>query len=75
MASLTDLRGRVARCDASMAKLAADLKLCYDTTKSATQSHQDFSNRTTDHIQRLEAKVNIRNEVSMGYDNGEYMCF
>ena len=57
VAGVTDLRGRVARCDAAIARLSSDLKTCYDSIKAMNQQQQDGQQRMTEKLQSLEVKV------------------
>lgn len=57
VASLTDLRGRVVRCDTSIAKLSTDLRQSQDALKFTNQQAQDIQNKLTERIHGLEAQV------------------
>ena len=57
VASLTDLRGRIVRCDTSIAKLSSDVRGCFDSIKQVTQQQQDSQNRLMDRLHQLESKV------------------
>lgn len=57
VASLTDLRGRIVRCDTSISKLSQELRQCFDSVKQVSQSQQDNQNRLLDRVHELESKV------------------
>ncbi|KAL4227871.1 hypothetical protein ACF0H5_013309 [Mactra antiquata] len=57
VATLTDLRGRIVRCDTSISKLSQELRQCFDAVKQVGQSHQDNQNRLMDRIHELESKI------------------
>lgn len=57
VATLTDLRGRIVRCDTSIAKLSQELRSCVDNLKQVGQGQQDQQNRLLDRIHELESKV------------------
>ena len=55
--SLTDIRGRIARCDASISKLANEHAAFQDSLKQTGNRHQDSIQRLQEKIQALELKV------------------
>ena len=57
MAGVTDLRGRVGRCDAAIAKLAGDVKTCFDSIKSMNQQQQDKTQKIQDKLSSFDQKV------------------
>ena len=57
MASLTDLRGRIVRCDTSISKLSSELRNCSDSIKQVNGQQQDIQNKLLDRIHNLESKV------------------
>lgn len=57
VATLTDLRGRIVRCDTSIAKLSQEIRQCFDTIKQATKGQQDQQDRFVDRIHELESKI------------------
>jgi peptidoglycan hydrolase CwlO-like protein len=57
IAGQTDLRGRVARCDASLSRLSADIKACNDNIKTLALQVTDNTNRIYDRFQSFEQKV------------------
>ena len=57
VATLTDLRGRIVRCDTSIGKLSSDLRGCSESIKQVTQQQQDSQNRVMDRLHQLESKV------------------
>ena len=57
VAGLTDLRGRVARCDASISKLSTDIKGCNDSIRTLSQQQHDNHAKTFERIQDLDVKV------------------
>lgn len=60
VASLTDLRGRIVRCDTSIAKLSQELRSCFENIKQVGQGQQDQQNRLLDRIHEMESKVSCR---------------
>ena len=54
---LADLRSRVARCDASIARLASDLKTCYESIRTLNQSQQDNNSKLVEKIHQVDSKV------------------
>jgi hypothetical protein len=57
VATLTDLRGRIVRCDTSLAKLSQEIRQCFESVKQVNQTQQDQQNRVLDRIHELESKV------------------
>lgn len=57
VATLTDLRGRIVRCDTSIAKLSQEIRQCFDMVKQISQGQQDHQNRLIDRIHELESKI------------------
>ena len=60
VAGVTDLRGRVARCDASIAKLSSDLKGVLDANKSLNQQHSGHSEKLADKLAYMDRKVSSK---------------
>jgi len=54
---LADLRSRVARCDASIARLAADLKTCYESIRTLNQTQIESNSKLMDKIHHVDSKV------------------
>ncbi|CAH1796182.1 unnamed protein product [Owenia fusiformis] len=65
VAGLTDLRGRVVRCDASIARLSTDLKTCQDTVRSSTGQFQSEQQKFQEKINYLERRLQ---EISSHFD-------
>lgn len=64
VATLTDLRGRIVRCDTSISKLSTDLRGCFDSIKQVTQQQQDSQNRVMDRLHQLESRlVSISSQI------------
>ncbi|KAL3866732.1 hypothetical protein ACJMK2_044013 [Sinanodonta woodiana] len=64
VASLTDLRGRIVRCDTSISKLASELRNISDTMKQVSQQQQDSQNKVMERIHGLESKlISIGNQL------------
>ena len=59
VASITDLRGRVGRCDAAIAKLSGDVKVCFETIKSISQQEQEKHQRVINKLATFEAMVSV----------------
>lgn len=58
VAGVTDLRGRVARCDHAIERLVADVRSCAEAINELRQK-QEYSSKTThDKIQNLQSAVN-----------------
>jgi uncharacterized protein YlxW (UPF0749 family) len=57
VAGVTDLRSRVVRCDASINRLATDLKAAYDTINSVAQKQQEQNAQIIEKLHHLETKV------------------
>lgn len=55
--TVTDMRGRIARCDAGIAKLVSEHLIVQDGLKQANTQHQTEYQRLQDKIQALELKV------------------
>lgn len=54
---ITDIRGRIARCDAAIAKLVSEQMTLQDGLKQTGARHQDAYQRLQEKIQTLEIKV------------------
>ena len=57
VAGLTDLRGRVVRCDTAISQLSADLKFCTDSIKSLGHERQQQETRIMSRLQRVDDRV------------------
>ncbi|XP_052795842.1 protein FAM81A-like [Mya arenaria] len=57
VATLTDLRGRVVRCDSSLAKLSQEIRQCFEAVKQVGQGQSDQQNRLLDRIHEMESKI------------------
>ena len=55
--TLTDMRGRVARCDVSIAKLSTDLKGAMDSLKLTNMMQQDAQAKLMDRMNNIDNKV------------------
>ncbi|XP_067932953.1 protein FAM81A-like [Watersipora subatra] len=55
--ALTDIRGRIARGDAAIAKLANENSAFQESLKQTGNKHQDSINRLNEKIQALEIKI------------------
>lgn len=58
---VTDLRGRVVRCDASIARLAADLKTVFDSVRNLGQQQLEQNSRLVESVHALDARVSFLN--------------
>ena len=58
---LSDLRGRVARCDAAIARLAADSKTSNDSIRQLSLQQQQQEARLNDKLKSLDSKVCLVN--------------
>ena len=58
--AFTDIRGRIARCDAAIAKLASDLHHCQEGVKGTSGTQQTTYQKLQDKIQALELKVSVK---------------
>lgn len=57
VASLTDLRGRIVRCDTAIGKLSGDVRSCFDSIRQLNQQQQEMANRIMDRMHGLEQQV------------------
>jgi len=57
VAGLTDLRGRVGRCDTAISQLSTDLKFCLDSIKSLRHEQQQQETKIAARFQRVEDRV------------------
>ncbi|CAG5135113.1 unnamed protein product [Candidula unifasciata] len=55
--TLTDLRGRIVRCDSSISKLSADIRVCFESIKQLSHQQQEMQNRMMDRVHGLEAQL------------------
>ncbi|BFY98702.1 hypothetical protein BsWGS_01742 [Bradybaena similaris] len=55
--TLTDLRGRIVRCDSSISKLSADVRVCFESIKQLSHQQQEMQNRMMDRVHGLEAQL------------------
>lgn len=55
--TLTDLRGRIVRCDSSISKLSADVRSCFESIKQLSHQQQEMQSRMMDRMHGLEAQV------------------
>lgn len=56
---VTDLRGRVVRCDTSIARLAADLKTAFDSIRNLGQQQLEQNSRMVESVHALNAHVSL----------------
>lgn len=64
VATLTDLKGRIVRCDSAIAKLGTDVRSCFDSIRQLNQQQQEVSNRIMDRINGVEQQlIAINNQV------------
>ncbi|KAH3842351.1 protein FAM81A-like [Dreissena polymorpha] len=57
VATLTDLRGRIVRCDTSIGKLSQEIRQCFEAVKQVGQGQSDQQNRLLDRIHEMESKI------------------
>ena len=57
VAGLTDLRGRVVRCDAAITQLSADLRLCIDSVRSLGQEQTMQNAKVMARVERVNDRV------------------
>lgn len=57
MASLTDLRGRIVRCDTSIARLSSELQNATAAIKQMSQQQSDMQGKIMERIHEVEARV------------------
>ena len=55
--SLTDLRGRIVRCDSSISKLSTDVRSCFESIKQLGNQQQEIQSRLMDRMHGIEAQV------------------
>ncbi|KAL8562626.1 hypothetical protein ACOMHN_011198 [Nucella lapillus] len=64
VATLTDLKGRIVRCDSAIGKLGTDVRSCFDSIRQLNQQQQEVSNRIMDRINGVEQQlIAINNQV------------
>lgn len=56
---VTDLRGRVVRCDTSIARLAADMKTAFDSIRNLGQQQLEQNSRMVESVHALNTHVSI----------------
>ncbi|KAK3098260.1 hypothetical protein FSP39_017666 [Pinctada imbricata] len=57
VASLTDLRGRIVRCDTSISKLSSEIRGVAEGLKQVSQTQTDLQGRLMERIHEMEAKL------------------
>lgn len=57
VASLTDLRGRIVRCDTSIARLSTELNNATAAIKQLSQQQSDMQGKIIERIHDVEARV------------------
>ncbi|XP_033750803.1 protein FAM81A-like [Pecten maximus] len=57
VASLTDLRGRIVRCDTSISKLSTDLRQNQESMKQINNQSADNNNKVLDRVHQLESRL------------------
>ena len=57
VATLTDLKGRIVRCDSAIGKLGTDMRSCFDSIRQLNQQQQEVSNRIMERLNGLEQQV------------------
>lgn len=57
VASLTDLRGRIVRCDTSIARLSTELNNTTAAIKQLSQQQSDMQGKIIERIHDVEARV------------------
>ncbi|XP_076443790.1 protein FAM81A-like [Babylonia areolata] len=64
VATLTDLKGRIVRCDSAISKLGTDVRSCFDSIRQLNHQQQEVSNRIMDRINGIEQQlIAINNQV------------
>lgn len=64
VATLTDLRGRIVRCDSAIGKLSTDVRSCFDSIRQLNHQNQELSNRMMDRMHGIEQQlIAINNQV------------
>nr|KAG5685670.1 hypothetical protein BaRGS_014477 [Batillaria attramentaria] len=64
VATLTDLRGRIVRCDSAISKLSTDVRSCFDSIRQLNHQQQELSNRMMDRMHGIEQQlIAINNQV------------
>jgi hypothetical protein len=58
VAGVTDLRGRVARCDHAIERLVADVRSCAEAINELRQKQESNSKSTNERLQNLQSTVN-----------------
>ena len=57
VATLTDLKGRIVRCDSAIAKLGTDVRSCFDSIRQLNNQQQDVANKMSDRMNGIEQQV------------------
>jgi DNA replicative helicase MCM subunit Mcm2 (Cdc46/Mcm family) len=57
VASLTDLRGRIVRCDTSISRLSTELHNATAAIKQMSQQQNDMQGKIMERIHEVEARV------------------
>ena len=65
VAGITDLRGRVIRCDTAIGKLAADVRLTNESLKTQSTHNREHDSRLTNKTQVMDIKVRVVNRAWM----------
>ncbi|OWF47733.1 protein FAM81A-like [Mizuhopecten yessoensis] len=63
VASLTDLRGRIVRCDTSIAKLSTDLRQSQEAMKQLGNFSADGNNKVLDRVHQLESREKVERRM------------
>jgi len=74
---LTDLRGRVVRCDTSIARLATDVSTASETIKVISRQQQEENARTVDRLHSLDTRVGYQELLLIVsiFDIGAFVIF
>ncbi|ESO92440.1 hypothetical protein LOTGIDRAFT_83787, partial [Lottia gigantea] len=55
--SLTDVRGRIVRCDTSIARLGVEVKSCVQSIRTLSQQQQGLANSQSERMNGIESQI------------------
>ncbi|KAK7116211.1 protein FAM81A-like isoform X2 [Littorina saxatilis] len=64
VATLTDLKGRIVRCDSAIGKLGTDVRSCFDSIRQLNVQQQEVTNRIGDRMNGIEQQlIALNNQI------------
>jgi hypothetical protein len=70
VATLTDLKGRIVRCDSAIGKLGGDVRSCFDSIRQLNNQQQEVVNRIMDRMNGIEQQVSM----ARGQSRNHFLC-